>query len=202
MRIRIIKRTIADCICALIGTVRAIIEPIMRMTFYSHRFADEVLDSPAFIPLKNDVLRIFRDLKKAPQLEVIKKRTRGGKAMEFKTNQKGMNALLDIEFGERGWEVHPLVTNDGVTNIKADYKKGRVQVEVQFGNMARWYTDVFKFQVSYSLTLIDVGIFVVPMQKSAATIDENIACYERVVRELPYAKMSITLPILIIGIEP
>jgi hypothetical protein len=89
-----------------------------------------------------------------------------------------------------------------MTGIKADYKKARVQVEVQLGNMARWYTDVFKFQVSYSLGLIDVGVLVVPMQAFADTIDENIAHYERVVRELPYAKMSITLPIWVVGIAP
>jgi hypothetical protein len=86
--------------------------------------------------------------------------------------------------------------------MKADYKKDRVQVEVQFGNMARWYTDVFKFQVSCSLGLIDVGVLVVPIQDFASTIDENVAYYERVMRELPYAKMSITLPIWVIGIRP
>jgi len=174
----------------------------MKFISYSYRFGAEVLESPAFRDLKNDVLHIFRDLQNVPQLNPVKTRKRAGKTMTFTTNQKGLNALLDEEFEKKGWEVHPLVTNDKVTNIKADYKKGRVQVEVQFGNMARWYTDVFKFQVSYSLGLIDVGILVVAMQEFASTIDENVAYYERVVRELPYAKMSITLPILIIGIQP
>jgi len=122
--------------------------------------------------------------------------------MTFTTAQKNMNALLNDEFKKKGWDCQPLVTKDNVTGIKADYKKDRVQVEVQFGNMARWYTDVFKFQVSYSLGLIDVGVLVVPMQEFANTIDENIAYYERVVRELPYAKMSITLPIWVVGISP
>ena len=122
--------------------------------------------------------------------------------MTFTTDQKAFNTLLDKEFGARRWELHPSVTGDTVTEIAADYKKDRVQVEVQFGNMARWYTDVFKFQVSYSLGHIDVGVLVVPMQRFANTIDENVAYYERVVRELPYAKMSITLPIWIVGIEP
>jgi hypothetical protein len=47
-----------------------------------------------------------------------------------------------------------------------------------------------------------VGVLVVPMQSFANTIDENVAHYERVVRELPYAKMSITLPIWVIGLSP
>jgi len=68
--------------------------------------------------------------------------------------------------------------------------------------MARWYTDVFKFQLSYSLDHIDVAVLVVPKQKFANLVDENVACFERVVRELPWAKMSLTLPILVIGLEP
>ena len=55
--------------------------------------------------------------------------------------------------------------------------------------------DVFKFQVSYSQGLIDVGVLVAPVQSFAKTIDENVVYFERVARELPYAKMSITLPI-------
>jgi hypothetical protein len=122
--------------------------------------------------------------------------------MVFRTDQKALNTLLDAEFRARGWQCQPTVTEDEVTGIKADYKKDRVQVEVQFGNMARWYTDVFKFQVSYSLDLIDVAVLVIPMQDFACTIDENVAHYERVMRELPYAKMSITLPIWVVGVRP
>jgi Restriction endonuclease BglII len=67
--------------------------------------------------------------------------------------------------------------------------------------MARWYTDVFKFQVSYSLDHIDIGVLVTATQQFAATIDENVVYFERVARELPYAKMSITLPIWVIGVD-
>lgn len=84
--------------------------------------------------------------------------------------------------------------------MAADAKKGKIQIEIQFGNMARWYTDVFKFLLSYSADDIEVGILVVPMQKTADKIDENVAYYERVIRELPHAKMGITIPILGIGV--
>lgn len=172
----------------------------MQITEYSYRFAAEVLDSEAFKDLKGDIVRIFRSIYDIPQLNPPKKRERGNRV--FTTNQVALNDVIDNLFKEREWDCQPPVTNDRVTNIKADYKKGRVQVEVQFGNMARWYTDVFKFQVSYSLALIDVGVLVVPMQAFANTIDENVAHFERVIRELPYAKMSITLPIWVLGIQP
>jgi hypothetical protein len=167
----------------------------------SYRFGSEVLDSRDFRKLKRDIGEILTEID-VPQLCPPKTRKRGGKEMVFTTDQKALNARLDEAFRARDWHCQPPVTEDKVTGIKADYKKDRVQVEVQFGNMARWYTDVFKLQVSYSLDLIDVGVLVVPMQDFASTIDENVAYYERVVRELPYAKMSITLPIWIVGIRP
>lgn len=49
---------------------------------------------------------------------------------------------------------------------------------------------------------IDVAILVVPTQALANLIDENVASFERVARELPWAKMSLTLPIWVIGVEP
>jgi hypothetical protein len=173
----------------------------VQLTTFSYRFAEELMNSPAFKKERKDIEGIFKSIK-VPQLNPPKLRTRGGKQMTFTTSQKNLNVLLDDEFKAKGWDCQPPVTQDKVTGIKADYKKSRVQVEVQFGNMARWYTDVFKFQVSYSLGLIDVGVLVVPMQSFANTIDENVAHYERVVRELPYAKMSITLPIWVIGLSP
>ena len=68
--------------------------------------------------------------------------------------------------------------------------------------MARWYADIFKFQVSHSLNLIDVGVLIVPTLNFANIIGENVVNFERIERELPYARMSITLPIWILGIEP
>jgi hypothetical protein len=173
----------------------------VKLTSFSYRFAAEVLNSRAFRRERNDIVEILTDIT-APQLKSPKTRPRGRRTMVFTTDQQALNDLLDAEFLVREWECQPLVTNDEVTGIRADYKRSRVQVEVQFGNMARWYTDVFKFQVSYSLDRIDVGVLVVPTQKFANTIDENVAHYERVVRELPYAKMSLTLPIWVIGIAP
>lgn len=174
----------------------------MQVTEFSYRFASEVLASPGFLPLKTDVLEILTGIQEIPAPKKPKTRTRDEKTWTFTTDQTALNKILDGKFLEREWLCQPRVTNDRVTAIKADYKKGRVQVEAQFGNMARWYTDVFKFQVSYSLGLIDVGVLVVPMQQFANTIDENVVYYERVIRELPYAKMSITLPIWVLGVQP
>jgi len=173
----------------------------VRYTLFSYRYGQEILESRKFKPLLNEILAIIRNAY-VPKLAKPKVRTRDGKTYTFTTDQKTLNKMLEKQFADKGWEVHPDVTGDKITNLKADYLKAGIQVEVQFGNMARWYTDVFKFQTSYSLRKIDIGVLVVPMQDFANTIDENIADFQRVTREIPYAKLSITLPILIIGVCP
>ena len=68
--------------------------------------------------------------------------------------------------------------------------------------MSEWAYDVLKFQVSYSQGNVDVGILVEPVQWFCIYINSNAAQYERAIRELPRAKFSIALPILVIGLDP
>lgn len=168
----------------------------------SYRFAAELLDSTQFAQVKAELVEIITSTP-VPALSISKQRTRGRRTWTFTTDQKQLNARLDAAFEARRWQVHPYIV-EGLreTNLQADYKKDRVQVEVQWGNMARWYTDVFKFQVSYSLGHIDIGVLITATQAFARSIDENVVYFERVERELPYAKMSITLPIWVAGVEP
>lgn len=177
----------------------------MKIIAYSYRYADAVLNDAAFSATYKELIDKLEALE--PSLyapEKVKMRKREKLVRAFPVDQKAMNSVLEKSMPE-GWAIRPLVVDrkDGpVTKIRSDFKKDRIQVEVQFGNMARWYTDVFKFQLAYSLGDIDVGILVVPTNRFANLIDENVASYERVLRELPWAKMSLTLPILVVGIEP
>jgi len=166
----------------------------MQYSTLNYRYAEQIFESREFQDKKYE---IFDIVKRCPDTKLESAKPRG-----FTTDQRALNRYFDNEFKIRGWEFHPDITGDGKARLQADFKKERVQVEVQFGNMARWYTDVFKMQVSSSLGLIDVGVLIVPTDDYAKTIDSNIACFERIARELPYAKMSITLPILVIGISP
>lgn len=194
----------------------------MRLSFFDYRYADAVLDHPHFRTAKEEVLAVLQRTP-VPLLdpEELESRRGGVKRRErnplrgdtrrryffLPVDQKALNSLLDEAFSYLDWILQPAIVDPerGVgptTGLKGDYKKGRLQVEAQFGNMARWYTDVFKFQLSYSLDEIDVAILVVPTQRFANLIDENVASFDRVERELPWAKMSLTLPIWVIGVEP
>jgi hypothetical protein len=194
----------------------------MKLKDFDYRYAKAVLNHAAFRASKREVLRVLRSSpvplldpnELDPRRGGVKRRARRPKKADpgpryffLPVDQKALNKHLDHEFKNLGWELQPpIVSRDRTggpeTGLKGDYKKGRLQVEVQFGNMARWYTDVFKFQLSYSLDEIDVAILVVPTQALANLIDENVAYFERVARELPWAKMSLTLPIWVVAVEP
>lgn len=193
---------------------------MLHLEEYSYRYAKAVLMSQEFESMYHQIVKILQDTEVPylnpagdPRHGGVKRRKRERTRINphdryffLPIDQKTLNVSLDRAFKEVGWTLQPLVVPGGSlgpdAGLKADYKKGKVQVEVQFGNMARWYTDVFKFQLSYSLGEIDAGVLVVPKKRFANLIDENVAQYERVIRELPWAKMSLTLPILVIGIEP
>ena len=195
---------------------------MMQLKEFPYRFADAVLDHSQFGGAKDELVHILSQAQ-VPLLDATNPNAKSGSVKHralpplkgrshrrwffLPVDQKALNVALDNAFERGGWEMQPpVVTESGVdgarTQLKADFRKKRVQVEVQFGNMARWYADVFKFQLSYSRDEIDAAILVVGTQRFANLIDENIAHFERVIRELPHAKMSLTLPILVIGIEP
>jgi hypothetical protein len=155
----------------------------MDKEVFSYRFAAELLDSVTFKAHYRRILTIIQDLplltwpgksNTNPRLDVV---------------QQCLNTYFDRRLSEAGWDYHPLATRIEESGLAADFRKDcnglRVQVEVQFGNMARWYSDIFKFQTAYSQDLADLGICVVPTTSLAARIDSNITNFERVVRELP-----------------
>jgi hypothetical protein len=173
----------------------------MRYSLFSYRFAQQILENEKHRHLLDEILEVVVQCplfiypgksKSNPRLDVV---------------QQILNAYFDVKFHRNnGWEFHPLATDIVESKLKADFRKEieglKIHVEVQFGNMARWYSDIFKFQTAYSTNLIDIGICIIPMDELAKRIDSNVTNYQRVLRELPAADMSITHPILIIGIHP
>jgi hypothetical protein len=167
---------------------------------YSYRHAEAILEheyATQMVEIR-DIIRAVEWQRLGPP----KKRTRKGRIVAvLSINQNATNARFEREFAARGWERHPLIVSSAESHLVADFKKGPIQVEVQFGNMARWYTDIFKFLLSYAADDIEIGVLVVPMQRVAKLIDENVAYFERVLRELPHAKMAVTIPVWLVGVN-
>jgi hypothetical protein len=179
----------------------------MNFRLYSYRFAGPILDHPAYVSIRDEIFDIVR----ATPLPVFPGKSSNNPKLDVL--QQVLNSYYDYEFVvARDWEYHPSATAIPGSGLAADFKKEldpgggyeplTVQVEAQFGNMSRWYSDVFKFATSYSQGQVNLGVSIVPVQHLSVRIDSNVANYERVLRELPHAKMSITLPILVVGLDP
>ncbi len=120
-----------------------------------------------------------------------------------------MNHWLENELCvKRDWDWHPLIIDadpDDAANksqLRSDFRKDRIEVEVQFGNVARYAYDVYKMAISMAMGQADVGIQVVCTKKFAAITGGNIAYYERAVRELERSRLTLIVPLVVIGIEP
>jgi hypothetical protein len=120
-----------------------------------------------------------------------------------------MNRWLDRELCiDRDWIWHPLIIDsdpdEGTkqSRLRSDFRKSKIEVEVQFGNVARYAYDVYKMAISMALGYSDVGIVVVCTKEFAAITGGNIAYFERAVRELKQARLTLIVPLAIVGIEP
>jgi len=173
----------------------------MKLNIFSYRYALEILQHPSHAPAWEEIETI---LSGAPLFIYPGK---SGNNPNLLVVQQLLNTYFDRRFAvDCGWDHHPLATGIPSSNLAADFRKTfsglSIQAEIQFGNMARWYSDIFKFQAAYSKSLIQCGLSVVPMSSVAKLIDSNIVNFERARRELPSAELSITLPILLVGLEP
>ncbi|MGI5879160.1 MAG: BglII/BstYI family type II restriction endonuclease [Syntrophomonadaceae bacterium] len=173
----------------------------MRVEIYSYRFAQEILQHSKY---KNGWNEIMDVISNTPLFVYPGKSKRNSK---LDVVQQVMNTYFDRRLSvDLGWEYHPLATDISNSALKADFRKTfddlTIQAEVQFGNAARWYSDIFKFQTAYSQSMINLGLCVIPTASLARRIDSNVVQFERTGRELPSAELSITLPIILAGIEP
>jgi hypothetical protein len=173
----------------------------MRLKVYSYRFAEEILQHEKHREVWDQIIGVCES---AP-LFIWPNKSKSNAGLDVV--QQLMNAYFDRRLCiDSDWAHHPLATRIADSGLRSDFRKSfgdvAVQVEVQFGNMARWYSDIFKFQTAYSQELSQIAVSIVPMASLAKRIDSNIAYFERALRELPSAELSITLPILLIGIEP
>lgn len=183
----------------------------MNIEIFSYRFAEEILTHPRYVSAYQEILNISRYCplpiypgKSAtqPRLDVV---------------QQIINTYFKIAFSRHhGWIHEPQVSPQNLADtLRADFKKAysfvdqvsgeikniTVQVEVEMGNIASSYRNYFKFQLSYSHNLAQVGILILPCDNLSRRIDSGVASFEKTVREIPSADLSITVPILVIGLN-
>lgn len=169
---------------------------------FSHRNGRDILESPNFRPAFTEFLNVILAL--PPFLTAKPKKT-----ATHVVSPKAMNRWLDYELCvKKDWDWRPLIIDPDPSNtspqskLRSDYRKARVEVEVQFGNVARYAYDVYKMAIAMALGLSDVGIQVVCTKKFANITGGNIAYFERAARELEHSRLTLIVPLVVVGIEP
>ncbi|MFS0593097.1 BglII/BstYI family type II restriction endonuclease [Cytobacillus horneckiae] len=178
----------------------------MRIETFSYRFAEEILQHPKFITAYNELMMVCKDC----PVPVYKGKSTSQQNLEV--IQQIMNTYFLLRFKNLGWDTEPLVSPDLYEDaLRSDFRKTyvdsttgeivlKVQIEVEFGNVASSYRNYFKFQLSFSYNLADICILIVPSYALSKKIDSGVSNFEKIKREIPSAKLSITVPTLVIGL--
>jgi hypothetical protein len=99
-----------------------------------------------------------------------------------------------------GWSdevrVNPTSSKIDITSMR-----GNVGLCFQTGNMSRLYADILKLQTLFADKKIGAAICIVPKRIFAKSLNQNIVNYERFTNELDIFAKTITVPILVYGIQ-
>jgi len=181
----------------------------MKLELFSYRYAQEILQHPNYIEAYNELIEICSNC----PLPIYEGKSTNQARLDVV--QQIINTYFKIVFDNNGWEGEPLVTPDNLNDsLRGDFRKNfsqvnpttgeikdiTIQIEVEMGNIASSYRNYFKFQLSYAHKLADVAILILPSDNLSRRIDSGVASYEKTVREIPSADLSITVPILVIGL--
>ena len=128
--------------------------------------------------------------------------------------QSFYNREIERAFSEHEWrcEIKAIPELD----LKCDYRKDNIQVEVEFGNARAYYQDYIKFMLSYFSKQIHLGILVTPTLGFANVLCEigkqkalqrgrktysGMMHFEKAFKEFHYLQPLFDMPIVILGID-
>lgn len=177
----------------------------MKLKEFSYRFAKEILENTTYKIVYDELISICKNT----PLPVFKGKSKNQKSLDVV--QQIINTYFFLVFKNKGWEPEPLATpEDKQDSLRSDFRKTfhfenkdplTVQIEVEMGNAASSYRNYFKFQLSFSYNLTNICILILPCDNLSKRIDSGLASFEKTVREIPSAQLSVTVPILVIGLD-
>jgi hypothetical protein len=118
-------------------------------------------------------------------------------------HQSGYNRAFGKEFSRMGWESQPVLRRQ--PDLRGDFRKGLVFVEVQFGNSAALYRDYYKFQYGLANGLLSLAVLIVPTKPAVffpfrkASIS-NMADFTLATTCL--SVLPINVPTMLVGLLP
>lgn len=135
-----------------------------------------------------------------------KTRRAGDRYMLYPADLPKLNKDLDEALRARGWDHQPYASDEifAITNdrSKGDFVKNEVFVEVEFGNTASLFRDLFKFQLASREHKGKAAVLVVPYRGLSRFHDSGVTNFEKVERILEYMSLTIQMPTWIVGLKP
>ena len=135
-----------------------------------------------------------------------KRQSRGGKMFLLPADLPSLNKEFDAAFRALDWQPQPYASDKVFALTKdrsrGDFQKNGVFVEVEFGNTASMFRDLFKFQVANRERKGEVAVLVTPVSRLARLHDSGVTTFEKIQGLMPYLAVSIQMPIWVIGLEP
>ena len=137
-----------------------------------------------------------------------------GISFKMDEGQAFYNREIERAFPSLSWQKEGKAIPE--LELKYDYRKDAVQVEVEFGNARSYYQDYIKFMLSYFSKQIHLGTLITPtigfanilceigkqkaLQRGRKTYS-GMMHFEKAFKEFHYLKPIFDMPIVILGID-
>jgi hypothetical protein len=181
----------------------------MEFSTFSHTYGESIVKRH-FRSEAKEILAVIASAS-IPIRDKVKKQSvssRAGKDVYklYPADLPSLNSILDEELRDRNWDRQPYASEDVFAltgdRSKGDFVKNGVFVEVEFGNTASLFRDLFKFQVASRERKGKVAVLIVPHRALATLRDSGVTHYEKVFQIKEYLSLTIQMPIWVIGLKP
>lgn len=115
-----------------------------------------------------------------------------------KSRPSQIKHTISTEFNRLGWADKVPINKQ--TNLTISFIKNRTGLCVQFGNVARTYSDILKLTYLTTKNIIDVGVIIVPNKKESVLLGANYANFNRLSQEIEVFSEIIHIPLMILGV--
>ena len=137
-----------------------------------------------------------------------------GISFKVDESQSFYNREIEKAFSQNDWQREIRAIPE--LELKCDYRKNSIQVEVEFGNARAYYQDYIKFMLSYLSKQIHMGILVIPTLGFANVLCEigkqkalqrgrktysGMMHFEKAFKEFHYLEPIFDIPLVILGID-
>lgn len=172
---------------------------------YAHRFADIILNSD--YELKRELEEVIRSVSFSEAVrrydEENKERQHTGRKL-LQGRQTVINAMFREQLTAKGWQPEFPVFNDPDNDLRIDYWKRKIGVDVAFNHRSFIGGDLLRLQAAGEVkNAIKVGVYVTPRQEFARRVltrgSSTMANFERAQWYLKNFYPVLTVPILLSG---